>query len=199
MVYDTNASLNQSEMTVNAQYILNFFLGKGWSKNAICAMLGNMQTESTINFGIYESLDNTSSTNGFGLVQWTPNTKYFNWANANGYSNDHVNGELNRLLYEVANSIQWIPDGHYQRYGLSHAYNYSFSAFITSTDTPENLADAWLWNYEGAANPDQPIRATQARSWYDSLTGNGGGSGGVTPTNDDLMYLILSGALPNLQ
>jgi hypothetical protein len=100
-------------------------------------------------------------------------------------------------LYEVTNNNQWIADGHYVRYGLSHAYNYSFSTFITSTDTPENLADAWMWNYEGPANPDQPNRATQARAWYDSLTGNGGGSGGTGSTSDDLMYLILSGVLPN--
>jgi hypothetical protein len=190
MVYDTNAFLSQDEMTVNAQYILDFFIGQGWSKNAICGMLGNMQSESSINFGIYESLNSASSTNGFGLVQWTPNTKYFDWANANGYSGDHVNGEVQRILWEVANNQQWIS---------TSSYPMTFAEFTISTDTPENLAQAFIHNYERPANPDQPQRSTQARYWYDNLTGGTGGGTNPPPTNTDvnkqLITLLLVDAL----
>lgn len=206
MVYDSNGYLSSDQQTVNAQYIANFFIGKGWMKESISAMLGNMESESSINFGIYEGLDSSSSTNGFGLVQWTPNTKYFDWASSNGYSGDHVNGELNRILYEVSNSIQWIPDGHYVRYGLSHAYDISFNDFVLNTGgyTAAELADAWMWNYEGPANPDQPDRGTQATTWYNTLdwtgasSGGGGGGGGTTPTptsNTQVVTLLLCGAL----
>jgi hypothetical protein len=164
MVYDTNAFLTLEEKTVNAQFILDFLLGRGWTKNAVCGMLGNMQSESSINFGIYEGLDNTSSTNGFGLVQWTPNTKYFDWANANGYSGDHVNGELNRILYEVENNLQWFG---------GYSSSMSFQQFTQSTETPEYLAEVFIKTYEHPANPDQPIRGTQARYWFDNLNGNG--------------------------
>jgi hypothetical protein len=194
MVYNTNAFLTTPEQQVNADYIYNYLSPKGWSKNAIAGMLGNMQTESTINFGIWENLDSTNPANGFGLVQWTPSTKYTDWASANHYTDNTV-GELERLIYEVTNGIQWIADGHYQRYGLSHAYNYSFSTFITSTDTPENLANAWMWNYEGPANPDQPNRATQARTWYTYI---GGGSPPPPPPSNqnDLITLYLADVLP---
>lgn len=176
-------------MTSNAQYILDFFMGKGWTKNAVCGMLGNMQSESGINFGIYESLDSSSSTNGFGLVQWTPNTNYFNWANANGYSGDHVNGETNRILWEVANNQQWIP---------TSTYPMSFTEFTQSTDTAYNLAMAFIANYERPANPDQPIRGTQADTWYNTLTGNGSGGGGNPPpptTSNQIYTLWLTDAL----
>lgn len=202
MVYNTNAFLSMSEMTVNAQYILDFFTSKNWDKKAISAMLGNMQSESSMNFGIYEGLNSSSSTNGFGIVQWTPNTKYFNWANANGYGSDNINGELNRIIYEVDNHIQWIANGHQLRYGLSPAYDISFSDFIHNTGgyTVEQLADAWMWNYEGPANPDQPNRATQARYWFDNLTGgtiDPGGGGGTTPSTDSskIVSMLLSNAL----
>jgi hypothetical protein len=188
MVYDTNAFLSQDEMTVNAQYILDFFTSQGWTKNAVCGMLGNMQTESSINFGIYEGLDSTSSTNGFGLVQWTPNTKYFDWAASNGYANDHVNGELNRILWEVANNQQWIS---------TSSYPMTFLEFTQSTDTPENLAQAFIHNYERPANSDQPARSTQARYWYDNLTG--GGSNPIPPNTTDankqFIQLLLSDAI----
>lgn len=177
-------------MTTNAQYLLDFFTGKGWTKNAICGMLGNMQSESTINFGIYESLDNTSSTNGFGLVQWTPNTKYFDWATANGYGSDHVNGELNRILYEVQNNVQWSS---------TSSYPMTFAQFIASTDTPENLAYAWMYDYERPASLDQPNRQTQARNWYDTLTGGSGGVSAPPPsstTTQQVIALFLCDALP---
>lgn len=189
MVYDSNSYLTQDQMTVNAQYILDFFIGQGWTKEAVCGMLGNMQSESGINFGIYEGLDNTSSTNGFGLVQWTPNTKYFDWANANGYSGDHVNGELQRLLYEVANNQQWSSTA---------SYTMTFAQFIASTDTPENLAYAWLYDYERPASLDQPSRQTQARYWYDNLTGTGSGGGTNPPPSNqtnNVIKMLLAGTL----
>lgn len=160
MVYDSNSYLTTAQMKVNAQYIATWFIKKGWTPNAISAMLGNMQSESGINFGIYESLNSSSTTNGFGLVQWTPNTKYFNWAASNGYANDHVNGELNRILWEVANKQQWYA---------TSTYPISFQQFTQSTDTPYNLAMAFLKNYERPANPNQPARGTQAQTWYDTL------------------------------
>jgi hypothetical protein len=190
MVYDTNAYLTQDQMTVNAQYILDFFTGQGWTKNAVCGMLGNMQSESGINFGIYESLDSSSSTNGFGLVQWTPNTKYFNWASSNGYGSDHVNGELQRILWEVANNEQWIS---------TSTYPMTFQEFTQSTDTAYNLAMVFIKNYERPANPNQPIRGTQADYWYTNLTGGGGGIiPPPPPPNDDnanIVSMLLSDTL----
>lgn len=191
MVYDSNSYLDTSQMTVNAQDLLNFFLGQGWTKNAICGMLGNMQTESTINYGIWESLDSTNTAGGFGLVQWTPSTVYTDWASANGYGSDHVNGEKQRILYELANNVQWIS---------TSSYPMTFQQFTQSTDTPENLAYAWLYDYERPASLDQPSRQTQARYWYDNLTGGGtsGGSGGGTsntPQNQQVITMLLTDTL----
>ena len=183
MVYDTNAYLTQDQMAVNAQYILDFFTSHGWTKNSVCGMLGNMQSESSINFGIYESLDSSSSTNGFGLVQWTPNTKYFDWASANGYGSDHVNGELQRILWEVANNEQWIS---------TSTYPMTFQEFTQSTDTAYNLAMVFIKNYERPANPDQPIRGTQADYWYNNLTGGGGGIIPPPPPPNDVNAKIVS-------
>jgi hypothetical protein len=147
-------------MKVNAQYIATFFIRKGWTPNSISALLGNAQTESSINFGIYESLNSSSSTNGFGLVQWTPNSKYFNWANANGYANDHINGELNRILWEVANNQQWIS---------TRSFPMSFKEFTQSIDSPYNLAMAFLNDYERPQNTAQFNRGTQAQTWFNTL------------------------------
>lgn len=83
-LYNSNSYLTLDQMKVNAQYILDYLRNRGWTKNAVCGMLGNMQTESTINPGIWQSLKKNHHSNGFGLVQWTPASKYINWANAQG-------------------------------------------------------------------------------------------------------------------
>lgn len=181
MVYDTNAYLTQSQMQVNAQDLLNFFLGQGWTKNAICGMLGNMQTESTINYGIWQNLDSTNTSGGFGLVQWTPSTVYTNWANSNGYGSDHVNGEKQRILYEVANNVQWIA---------TSSYNLTFQQFTKSTDTPDNLASAWMYDYERPGSySTESTRRSQALNWYNTLTG--GGSSPTSSTTDQQMVQML--------
>lgn len=179
-------------MQVNAQDILDFFTSQNWTKNSICGMLGNMQVESTINYGIWQNLDSTNTSGGFGLVQWTPSTNYTNWASANGYANDDVNGEKQRILYEVANNIQWIATSN---------YNYDFKTFTQSTDTPDNLASAWYYNYERPASSDTSLQTRQsdALNWYNTLTsgGTGGGtSGGNTSSKkSNVIPLLLADTL----
>jgi hypothetical protein len=103
-------------MKKNAQYIWQYFGGtKGWTINAVAALLGNMQHESGMSPGIWESTvegsvihpDGTQSLNmsainayinangrapGYGLVQWTSYEKYYNWCQDGSSSN---NGEFN--------------------------------------------------------------------------------------------------------
>lgn len=181
-VTSANRYLSQSEMEGNATYIWSFFNSKGWSINAVAAMLGNMQTESTINPGIYESLDDTSASNGFGLVQWTPNTKYKEWADANGYGGNYANidGQLERIIYELKNGLQWIT---------TSKYPMTFETFSTSNMPVETLAQIFLYNYERAADLNQPNRSTQARAWYNYLQGIEPGE--ITPVKHGSMSKLL--------
>ena len=71
-----------------------------------------------------------------------------------------MDNNISRILYEVVNNIQWIA---------TTTYNYSFNEFTHSNDTPYNLALAFLANYERPADPNQPIRGTQANFWYEFL------------------------------
>lgn len=169
-----NRYLTRSEMEGNAEIIASVFLANGWSINAVAAMLGNMESESTINPAIYEGLDDTSTTNGFGLVQWTPNTKYKTWADENGITDyTDIFGQTRRIRYEVENGLQWIE---------TEAYPLSFKAFTTSNLTPEYLAQAFLYNYERPASLDQPNRSTQAREWFNFIVNLYGGTPTPTPT-----------------
>jgi murein DD-endopeptidase MepM/ murein hydrolase activator NlpD len=178
MVYAENRFLNMEEMTVNADYILSFLLDRGWTKNSVSGMLGNMETESTINPGIWQNLDSGNMSMGYGLVQWTPASKYIDWANANSLSYENIDSQLARIEYEIVNGLQWISTGDYPL---------SFQEFKISTESPEYLAQAFLRNYERPADQTQPNRSTQARYWFDTLTGEGNiGSKPFFPTTEGL-------------
>lgn len=162
-----NRPLTRSEMLVNANHIVGVLTGKGWSKNAVAGMLGNMETESTINPGRWQS-GIVHPAQGYGLVQWTPSTNYTSWAEARGDDIGDINSQLDRIEYEVNNGLQWIS---------SNAYPMSFREFKTSTQSPEVLAQAFLINYERPENQNQPARSTQARYWYNTTTGETSGDG----------------------
>lgn len=155
----SNAYLTVAQMKDNAQYILDYLTARGWSVNAVCGMLGNMQSESTINPGIWQNLDSSRKDLGYGLVQWTPSTKYTSWATENGYSIGNITGQLQRIIYEKNNGIQW----------QKRTTTMSFAEFSVSGKSVEELAELFELNYEQHAGDVQLARKTQARYWYDNL------------------------------
>ena len=163
--YDSSNTLTYDQMKVNAKYIYSYLLAQGWTANAIAGMLGNMQSESAINSGRWQSdrVGGESEGHGYSLVQWTPYTKYTNWCAENGYTDpSEMDVALARIIYEVENNLQWIA---------TRTYPMTFKEFIKSEESPYYLAMVFITNYERPAEPNQPSRGTQAESWYEYLTG----------------------------
>ena len=180
--YNSSNYMTQSQMEVNATYIYGALNTAGWTLNAICGTLGNMQAESNINPGMWEGND-VGVGPGYGLVQWTPYTNYTNWATGQGLDPSEMDSNLSRILYELQNNLQWIP---------TTTYPMSFADFTISTQTPEYLASAFLKNYERAGVEVEAQRQANARAWYTFLSGvtpPGPGPGpGPTPTEDEQRF-----------
>lgn len=155
-----NRYLTVAETTNNADMVYNYAIRKGWSKNAISAMCGNMQAESGINPGIWEGL--TEYSGGYGLTQWTPYTKYSEWAGT-GWENNG-NKQMDRIAYEAANNLQWYYNS---EVGMSPPI--TFPQFLVSTLPVATLSNYWLWFYEHPADPGtstQGTRAAYSAAWY---------------------------------
>ena len=148
-----NKYLNTEEMQGNALEMYTYFSGKGWSLNAIAGMLGNMQRESTLNPGIWQGLNSGNSSGGFGLVQWTPSTKYTNWAANNGYEASDPVGQMRWIDEVTGTSGEWIQVS---------GYTLSWESFKKSEKTPEYLASAFLKNFERAGVSAETERQTNA-------------------------------------
>ena len=162
-----NFYLTTEQMQGNAREVLSFFEQKGWSLNAIAGICGNMQSESNINPGIWQSLQEGNYSGGFGLVQWTPATNYTNWAGAKriwDYGSKR-SAYMDRFCYSFFG--QWIA---------TDAYPLSFDQFKVSGESPEYLASAFLKNFERAGVEVEAERRQQARYWYNYLSQYAGGS-----------------------
>lgn len=159
-----NKYLTEAQMQGNALEARRYFAENGWSLNAIGGILGNMEKESNINPGLWQSLNEGNYSGGFGLVQWTPATNYTNWANANGYGITDPDGQLYWIHNLSASSGQWIA---------TSAYPMSFAEFRVSEESPEYLASAFLKNFERAGVEVEAERRQCARKWYEFLLENG--------------------------
>lgn len=176
-----NRYLSSSEMQNNAKIVYQYFNKQGWTLNAVAGMLGNMQRESTINPGIWESLQPYIPGGGYGLVGWTPYTRITDWLTSHGYAIDDGNGQLAKIQEEWLDpsaEVVWIE---------TSTYPISFNEFVASTESPEFLASVFLYNYERAGVAAESERRENARYWYDYLLANGGGSVFVPRLNSDGM------------
>lgn len=159
-----NFYLTMAQTQANAREFYNYMLTQGFNVFAVCAMLGNIQVESGVNPGIWENLNRGNLSGGYGLVQWTPATKVLNWLEENGYNMDDGTGQMNRIVYERNNNLQW---------GSTTSYPLSFNEFANYTndsmsneDICKYLANAFLRNYERPDNLNQPQRGINAYNWF---------------------------------
>jgi len=165
-VIAANRVLLQNEMLTNARYIYNYLRSLSssiqWSKNAIYAMFGNMEVESYINPGYWQN-GTIAASNGFGLTQWSPSTKYTDWA---GGADQNIDKQLERIKFEVAGGYpQWDAN--------RHSPKKSFSEFTKSTELVDTLAEYFHRCYErpGSITTDTiNTRKNNAIKWGTLLT-----------------------------
>ena len=156
----SNNYLSESQMQGNAYEVWKYFSAKGWTLNAIGGILGNMEKESNINPGLWQSLKYGNYSGGYGLVQWTPATNYTDWANSNEYDITDPNGQLYWIDALSASKGQWIS---------TSAYRMTWEQFKSSSESPEYLASAFLKNFERAGVEVESERRSCARKWYNYL------------------------------
>ncbi|MCL2152302.1 MAG: phage tail tip lysozyme [Oscillospiraceae bacterium] len=167
-VHSSNNPLSLSQMLDNSNVIREYLTDAGWSVNAISALLANMVSESTINPGRWQ--DGVGP--GYGLVQWDPATKYTNWANAEGYSEDGMVGQLERILLEVSVDGSGSPwdDNLNQWQGFRVSPSVSFQEFTTCDDkSAYDLAIDFMLCYERPADKSEQAkdhRGKNAEQFY---------------------------------
>lgn len=187
---DEQRWLSYEESLQNAQLVADYF-GDRWTPQAISALCGNMRVESSINPNMYEYGYDWEDDRGYGLVQWTPRSKYWNWAVDNGLDPRHGDSQLARIQYEIDNGLQWIP---------IEEYDYmTFEEFSQSTRIVDYLVPAFTWSYERpnrqAGEDSMPARIGFAEACLWELDFGGK----PTPPKEDIPYFITSRHSTNMR
>lgn len=151
-----------SQMQNNAIEFYNYFINYGTTLEAICGMLGNIQKESTLNPGIKQG---SSTSLGWGLIQWSPSTVLTNWCKTYGYNWYDGAAQCVRIKCEGEGTNNangyWLPTSN---------YSYSWYEFIALTDVAE-ATKAYLYERERAGIEALDLRLQYAREWYKYFTG----------------------------
>lgn len=157
-----NRYLTDDEMRNNGYIVYSYLTSKGWSFNAICGVLGNMQNESKVNPGIWQNLYPHPS-NGYGLVQWTPSTVITSWLTSNHYALDDGYAQLLWIDTETVPQGQWIE---------TSEFRITFEEFKKSTQSPEWCATCFQYNFERGTTPAiVELKRKYAKEWAEFLKG----------------------------
>jgi hypothetical protein len=157
---DNNASPTpnppSSKKISAATEIYKFFKGKGWSKNAICGLLGNIEVETA--YTLNPDIHAYNGDGGYGLLQWTPGSKLKNWAESNGLNFKTINTQCRRVIYEYNNNIQFYS---------SKYCSLTFKQYVKSSKSPDSLAECFMHNYErpNLKYANTPTRRKKAVEW----------------------------------
>ena len=184
------------EAQENVMKMVQVLAPLGWTINAVAALAGNQAYESGFNPWRWES-DTVNPAKGYGLFQYTPAVGppygYINnpaTANLDGYQHNYPMGSggpddgTAQLLAMHFNTLQ--------KYDATSAYPLSLEAFRTSTQPPDYLASAWLYNFEKPLYPGQTEagRRADAVYWYDWLVNHPwiSAGGDIIPKKRALLY-----------
>ena len=142
-------SIDSNEAKTNALNIADVLYSQGWTKESICALLGNAQYESGMNpwrWSDPNSLYYVPSFNdfsnwtaaeaqlhGYGLLQYTPANKYINATSANLWpqyffpnftdiTGQAIDGYAQMLWFAANGAGEWINS--------VYNYNYYYTPFI---------------------------------------------------------------------
>ena len=144
--YTSGYTLPIKQQYFNAKCIINFCKNMSkykWTEKSICALLGNMSFESTLNPKLGET-----GGSGYGLVQWTPKSKLLNRAKAIGrYSSyDTIYTQMKVLDSDLEK--EWIKTSDYPITiddfvkDTSHDINWLTGAFLKNYERPQDQSQS---------------------------------------------------------
>lgn len=164
-----------TEALENAQLIYNYLSSRGWTINAVCGLLGSIDREGVYNPWRWESdiIHGAGGTSGYGLVQFTPASKYIQDSRAQAMEKYAPNytGAANPQAHDGEAQLLFIDL--YADYIATSAYPETFAQYKASTKDTEYLTRAWVANYERPQDPSATIqqRIEAAAYWYEVLQG----------------------------
>ena len=165
VVTDAYGALTADEKYDNAILTYYALVHMGFTDEAAAGVMGNIQAEGDFNPGQWEHGFNMAPSSGYGMFQYTPSTKYTNYAVIQGV-------DINDPDQNGPCQIRWLDD-HPSQWNASAA-GYSYDAYKQLTDE-RAAAIAWMlyWERPASTSPaQQRARADNASYWLNEIQNN---------------------------
>lgn len=168
------------EAIENATAIYAILYSLGWTLEAVCGMLGNVEAESAYNpwrwqgdslLPVGDSRINYQNAHAYGLCQWDPAGKYIN--NGSGYSGYGPNySNRTGSTSDGEAQLHYLNDNadYYSTSSYPLSYSQYKQATISSGYSIAYLARAWFYNFERGTWSEN--RVTAAEYWYTYFSGS---------------------------
>lgn len=167
---------SSAEALQNAKAICDALVPKGWTIEAVCGMLGNIESESGYNpfrwqsdivLPVGDSRIDYQNGHAYGLCQFDPAGKYINYAAAYpGYAPNYSNrpgsatdGKAQMLF--INDNADYYPTASYP---LTYA---QYKQATINNYTIDYLTRTWFYNYERGTWDNN--RVTAANYWWTQL------------------------------
>lgn len=165
VVTDAYGALTADEKYDNAILTYYALVHMGFTDEAAAGVMGNIQAEGDFNPGQWEHGFNMAPSSGYGMFQYTPSTKYTDYATIMGV-------DINDPDQNGPSQVQWLDD-HPSQWKASAA-GYSYDAYKQLTDE-RAAAIAWMlyWERPASTTPaQQRARANNASYWLNEIQNN---------------------------
>ncbi len=182
--------LTTAQEEANAQYIYSFFKAQGWTTEAICGLLGNMQKECGLNPGIWQHWERARL--GYGLLQWTPAQDYIDFLGglseaelnkmAKNNPQELMDSQLDFIMKSLDNEENGVACRWAAKPATSRYYKLPFYGDISpkmtaeeyrqSTCDPRDLAMVFHASYQRSGDDavKLQVRVDAAERWYRYFT-----------------------------
>ena len=189
----------------NANIIKSFFIDQGWTLQAICGMLGNMQAESTINPAFIQSTNRSRLPNSASNISDVPNDVMKNFymeyygltrkafaiglVQWDGYSTSNGERQQKLVAYAIRNNYNWY-DGVCQMYRLRGEWQLDGQYHFFNPVTIDGHRYTFGNYVTSTASP-----TTLAHAWQAGYERNAGGLG-FRGVNAEWWYSYFTGEIP---
>lgn len=193
------------EQLINANLIKSFFEAEGWSINAICGMLGNMQAESTINPAFIQETNRFRLPNSANTLADVPNSVMKNFymeyygvtrkafaiglVQWDGYSTSNGERQQKLVAYAIRNNYNWY-DGICQMYRLRGEWQMDAQYHFFNPVTIGGVRYTFANYVTSTASPTD-----LAHAWQAGYERNAGGLG-FRGVNAEWWYTYFTGEEP---
>lgn len=175
-------SLTDDQKEINATFIYNYLTNQGWSLQAICGLLGNIEKECGMNPGAWQVWE--SKNGGYGLVQFSPATNYLDsvglttFEETNEWATKYPQALMVSQLKYIVNTMQdgrgiWITNK-IEKFYAKLPLSYDTPGKMTGEEYMKSACDAGdlalvfhaCYERSGDGKEELQERVDAAYNWY---------------------------------